>query len=329
VPGRGGGLSGGAVNGNTVSRQDDLIRPFQVEGAGIRGRMVRLGPVVDEILRRHDYPAPVARMLGQALALATVLAGALKFDGVFSLQTKGDGPIPMMVADFRSPGRLRGYAQFDAEAIANLERTGQGDTTSVQRLLGTGYIAFTVDPATDMDRYQGIVALEGASLADCAHQYFRESEQIGSGIRIAADLIAGPAGDSAWRAGAIMLQRLPEGDPAMLARGAEPERPDEAEDAWRRAVMLLASASDAELTAADLDADSLLYRLYHEDGVRVYEPVPLSAGCRCSEERARAVMASLPPDELPALAEDGDLVVTCEFCNAVYRLALAEFVATH
>jgi len=311
---------------------DDLIRPFQIEAAGLRGRMVRLGPVVDEILTRHAYPAPVARMLGQALALATVLAGALKFDGVFSLQTKGDGPISVLVADYRSPGLLRGYAQFDAEAIAALEAAGEGDTTSVQRLLGVGYIAFTVDQGADMERYQGIVALEGASLADCAHLYFRESEQIGSAIRLAADRVAGDgnggAGAAVWRAGAIMLQRLPEGDPALIARGAEPERPDEAEDDWRRAVTLLASTSDGELTDAGLDTDALLYRLFHEDGVRVYEPVPLAAGCRCSAQRARAVMASLPPEELPDLAVDGELVVTCEFCNAVYRLSLDEFTAT-
>lgn len=305
---------------------DDLIRPFQIESAGIRGRLVRLGPTVDEILTRHEYPDVVCRILGEALALSSVLAGALKFDGVFNLQTKGDGPIPLLVADFRSPGRLRGYAQFDAAALDELGRDDALAAASVPRLLGAGYIAFTVDQGPDMDRYQGIVALEGATLADCAHHYFRESEQIDSAIRLAAMPVTMPDGSTAWRAGALMIQRLPEGDPHLMARGAEPVRDEVSEEDWHRAVVLLASVRDNELIAPELDPDRLLYRLYHEDGVRVYDPVILAAGCRCSAERARNILQRLPGEELIELADDGELVVTCEFCNARYAFALEEFV---
>lgn len=305
---------------------DDLIQPFQIEAGGLRGRLVRLGPSVDEILNRHDYPGAVARLLGQALVLSGVLAGALKFDGVFTLQTGGDGPIPLLVADFRSPGNLRGYAQFDQEALAETVAR-HGEDASVPRLLGAGHIAFTVDLGEGADSYQGIVALEGATLADCAHKYFRDSEQIDSVIRIAARRVEAAGGTAVWRAGAIMLQRLPEGDPALIARGAEFERDEISDDDWRRAAVLLASAKDEELTAPDLSPHELLFRLFHEDGVRVFEPKALKAQCRCSEQRAEGVLSSLPPSELVDLAEDGKLIVNCEFCSASYVFPLSQFDA--
>jgi molecular chaperone Hsp33 len=204
-------------------------------------------------------------------------------------------------------------------------RGGLADA-SVPRLLGAGYIAFTVDQGADMDRYQGIVALEGATLADCAHNYFRESEQIESAIRLTAAPVTLSDGSTVWRAGAVMLQRLPEGDPGMMARGAEPERDDVSEEDWRRAVVLLASVRDDELLDPLLDPDQLLFRLFHEDGVRVYDHVPLRDGCPCSETRARNMLGQLPPSELVDLADDDQLVVTCEFCNESYPFALSEFV---
>ena len=305
---------------------DDLIRPFQLERAGVRGRLVRLGPTADEIITRHDYPAPVSELLGEALALAAVLAGALKFDGVFTLQTKGDGPVHMMVADVASPGRLRGYAQFDSTAVAALEQQDSKIGASVTRLLGAGHIAFSVDQGDDSERHQGIVALEGASLADCAHKYFRDSEQIQSAIQLAAGPIASADGETCWRAGAIMVQRLPEGDPALLARGGEAIRDEVAEDDWRRAVAMLASTRVQELLASNLGTDDLLYRLFHEDGVRVFSEVPLEFGCRCSEQRARNVLSSLPKEELSELIVDGRFEVVCEFCNSQYDLPASLFL---
>ncbi len=305
-------------------RGDDLIRPFQVEGAGVRGRLVRLGPTVDEIVRRHDYPPPIARLLSEGIALAAILAGALKYEGVFSLQAKGDGITRMLVVDCTSEGKIRGYAQFDAEELARLTAETAGQTLTVPRLMGGGYLAFTVDQGDDTERYQGIVPLEGATLAECAHKYFRDSEQVQTAIRIATGLMANGNGEVAWRAGAIMVQRLPEGDPAMMARGAEPDRSVTDED-WRRAVTLMATVADGELTDPGLAADDLLYWLYHEDGVRVFEPHGLAFGCRCSRPRAERVLEALSAEAIEDLTVDGKLDVTCEFCNSKYDFDAAAF----
>ncbi len=298
---------------------DDLIRPFQIEGMTVRGRLVRLGPTLHQILTRHDYPELVSELLGQAVALSTALAGALKYNGVFTLQTKGDGPLSTMVADVKTPGDLRGYAQYDADAIAAFQPNAN---PSIPRLLGAGHIAFTVDQGTRTERYQGIVALEGQSLADCAHNYFRESEQIETAIVLACGKALT---DGRWRGGAIMLQRLPEGDPAILARGVEIERGVVSEDDWRRVVTLLASARDSELMDPNLSGDELLFRLFHEDGVRIFEPTKLQPGCRCSKKRAERILAQLPKKELPDLAVDNELIVTCEFCDASYSFSIEQF----
>src|SRR5579863_5532519 len=159
---------------------DDLVQPFQIDPFGLRGRLVRLGPLLDEILTRHAYPEPVAVILGEAIVLAAALAGALKYEGVFTLQTKGDGPIRLIVADVTSAGAVRGYAQFDTDAVA-----AAGPGARVPRLLGAGYLAFTVDQGEHTARYQGIVELEGASLAECTHHYFRQSEQVEAGLKVA------------------------------------------------------------------------------------------------------------------------------------------------
>lgn len=302
---------------------DDYLRPFQIEGMTVRGRLVRLGPALHEILSRHGYPDLVSHLLGEAVALSSALAGALKFDGVFTLQTKGDGPLSAMVADVKSPGDLRGYAKFEPEAIAAFEADAR---PSIPRILGGGHIAFTVDQGADTERYQGIVALEGQSLADCAHNYFRESEQIDTAIVLACGRHPDSnSASGAWRGGAIMLQRLPEGDPSLLARGVEVERDEVSEDDWRRVVTMLASTKDSELLDPELPGDDLLFRLFHEDGVRIFEPTGLRPGCRCSPERAERILAQLPPHELPGLALDNALIVTCEFCNASFTFTLDQF----
>src|SRR5215470_9638456 len=276
---------------------DDLILPFQIEAQGLRGRLARLGPLADEILHRHAYPAPVARLLAEMLGLAALLAGALKYEGVFTLQTSGDGPVRLMVADVSSGGTLRGYAQFDAA------RLPENSEASVPRMLGAGHLAFTVDQGDFAERYQGIVELTGATLADCVHHYFRQSEQLDSVVKVAAGRAAG-----GWRAGALMLQRLPP------AAGAA----DEVEDGWRRALALMASSTEQELLDERLAPNDLLYRLFHEDGVRVFTQASLRPGCRCSRERVERVLRSLPADELESFKVDGLITVTCEFCSARY-----------
>jgi len=300
---------------------DDIILPFQIDPFALRGRVVRLGAVVDTILGKHDYPRPVRRILAEALALAAALAATLKFDGVFTLQTRSDGPIRMIVADVTSAGSVRGYAQFDADKLAALGTSEEAMQASVPRLLGAGYLAFTVDQGTDMERYQGIVDLDGATLAECAHHYFRQSEQLETGIKIAAAEATGEDGRPAWRAGALMIQRLaPEGAQGS-AEGAELDQPltiaqEAAEDGWRTAMVLMGSATSAELVNPALPAWMLVDRLFRTEGVKIYRPQALVHACRCSRERVAQVLRSLPRTEVEALKVDGRVEVTCEFCNA-------------
>ena len=296
---------------------DDIVRPFQIDPFRLRGRLVRLGPALDAILTRHDYPEAVAAMLGEAIALAVALSGALKYEGVFSLQTKGDGPIRMMVADVTTSGVIRGYAQFDKAKLAQL---GPGAAYSVPRLLGAGYLALTVDQGEHTERYQGIVALEGANLAECVHHYFRQSEQVEAGIKVAVGRLAQHGGRKTWRAGALMIERLPKAEGGEASREAE-------DDGWRRAMILMSTSTAGELLDPELPPEDLLFRLFHEDGVRAYQPHDLKAGCRCSRGRVETMLKALGPSEVEELKVDGRLEVTCEFCSAVYVFAQEDIAA--
>ena len=287
---------------------DDLLQPFIIEGAAIRGRLIRLGPVADAILSRHRYPEPVAKLLGELLALTAALASLLKFDGVCTLQTKGDGAIRLMVADITSEGDLRGYAEFDHAQLELVTEEGAVAEPSVARLLGSGYLAFTVDQGEKVERHQGIVELNGATLAECLHHYFRQSDQIHAAI-----LLASGRWQQDWRAGGLILQRMPEGD------GQNDLHEGEAEDAWRRTLAFMASCSTAELTDPSLSVDTLLYRLFHEDGVRVFTPRPLHDRCHCSRDRVTDMLAAMPRAEIEELKVDGEVVITCQFCSRDYR----------
>ncbi len=292
--------------------RDDMILPFQIDPYGLRGRLIRLGPVVDGILGRHDYPEPVAGMLGETMALAACLAGALKYEGIFTLQTKGDGPIGTLMADITSSGEMRAYARYDAERLAAVDPAAVAER-SVPRLLGGGYIAFTVDQGGNTDRYQGIVQLEGHTLSECTHSYFRNSEQLEAGVKLAAGRVATPAGP-AWRAAALMIQRLP-------YQRDLPGRPseDEYDETWRTAVTLMSSGTAAELLSVELDPDRLLFRLFHSEGVRAYPAQPVTDSCRCSNTRVERVLKALSQEELEDLRQNEDVVVVCEFCKREWR----------
>lgn len=309
----------------TEGGADDLVLPFQIDAFAVRGRLVRLGATLDTVLTRHDYPEPVARLLGEALVLAASLAATLKYDGVFTLQTKGDGPVAMMVADVTTAGAMRGYAQVDRTKLeAALARPGPGPAGGVlgdpvPRLLGAGYLAFTVDQGPDTERYQGIVELAGATLSDCIHHYFRQSEQFQAAINLAVGKVAAaPGGPAAWRGGALMIQRLP--DP-------QGEDAEAKEEGWRSAMALMASGSRHELLDPALSPSQLLFRLFHEGGVRVYRAKHVSDSCRCSRQRVVGMLRGLPRADLEDLKVGGSFVVTCEFCNRRYTVADQELDA--
>ncbi|PWC34129.1 Hsp33 family molecular chaperone HslO [Azospirillum sp. TSO35-2] len=289
---------------------DDFVLPFQIEASRLRGRTVKLGPAIDEILSRHDYPPTVARFLAETATLAVLLASMLKYEGIFTLQTKGDGPIRMMVADVTSVGDLRAFAQFDPEALAKAER--DVEIAPAAALLGKGHIAFTVDQGSDTDRYQGIVELYGKTLTDCVQHYFRQSEQIDTGLSVSVDRATNPDGTfGPWRTGGIMIQRLPQ-EQGLVA--------SDKEDDWRRAMVLMASITGDEMLSTDLTSADLLYRLFHEDGVRTYEGNALRFGCRCSRDRVETMLRGLPRDEVQELKiDDGRVEVTCQFCSTDYH----------
>ena len=289
------------VNPLGVGFVDDVVQPFVLDGSGFHGRLVRLGPAVDTIMGRHAYMPAVGGVLAESLALTSALAAALKFDGVFTLQLSGDGPVKFLVSDVTSAGDLRGYAGLREEASL----PNGVETAPVPKLFGKGYLAFTVDQGVHTDRYQGIVDLSGATLQDCVHHYFRQSDQFTAVVKLHGQRLA----DGKWRAGALMLQRSPETE--------DPNKQEATEEAWREALIMLGSCTDAELIAPDISAHGLLYRLFHEDGVRVFETRPLQFRCRCSDRKVERVLMALPDDELDSLIVDGKITVTCEFCNEV------------
>jgi molecular chaperone Hsp33 len=291
---------------------DDLSLPFQIEQCDVRGRLVRLGPALDRILSRHAYPEPVAQLLAEAMILAATMATALKFDGIFSLQAKGDGPVSTLVADCRTPGHLRGYANFDAERLEGLELGPGAERALVPLLLGKGYLAFTIDPqGPDMERYQGIVDLSGSTLAEAAHAYFAQSEQLNARVVLGAAHRRGADGRRYWRGGGILLQQLP-----AQAGGLSDEDRDLA---WEKTTALLSTTRMDELCDPGLSQNDLLFRLFHEDGVRVFEPSALIDACTCSSDKVRGILSTFSPEELADMADaDGVITVTCQFCSAAY-----------
>lgn len=297
----------------------DRVLSFQLDALGVRGRLVRLGPALDAIIERHGYPLAVARPLAEAMTLCAALATSLKYDGIFTLQITGDGPIRLLVADLTSAGALRGYAQFDSWKLAIALGTGNTDAPDgyVPKLFGQGRLAFTVDQGGHGERYQGVVPLEGATLADCAHIYFRQSEQLPTGIKITArrdeSADGGPEGGH-WRASALMVQQMPEFDAGRL--DADPEQ---REDDWRKAVILMASATEKEMLDPGLPGPKLLFRLFHAEGARLFERRPFAARCRCSRDRIDGVLKSIRREELADMRDSRGLVaVKCEFCSTEY-----------
>ncbi len=302
-------MPGAAAFEPAPAARNDGLHPFLIENIDVRGRLVCLGPAIDAILARHDYPEPVARLLGETVTLAAVLAGSIKYDGVFTLQAQGDGPVRLLVADVTAEGHLRGYASVDRNRYAAL--SDKSPSNPVPRLLGAGHLAFTVDQGGNTERYQGIVELTGATLAACAQHYFRQSEQIDSVIHLAFE-----RGAAGWRSGGIAVQRLPRSHSEREAAWSmAPLADEDREDGWRRVAASISTVKESELADAIHRPERLLYRLFNEDGVRLFRKRPLTDRCRCSRERAAATLRMLPRAELDDMKIDGRVVVTCQFCN--------------
>ena len=286
---------------------DDRVAAFQIQDQPVRGRIVRMGPAIDAVLSAHAYPDPVAELLGEACALASLIGSALKFEGRLILQAQGDGPVRYVVADYGTEGTLRGYCRYDEGELAAL--TADQARPGAHRLLGKGVFVMTLDQGPDFERHQGITPIEGDSLSLCAEHYFQQSEQIPTEVRLAVGRLTDDTG-SAWRAGGMMIQRLA-GD---AARG-------DTEDAWDRARALFRTIGADELIDPQVPSETLLYRLFHEDGVRLEAAQPLVAHCRCSPDRIATVLDSFTDEERAEMVEPyGKIHVTCEYCAKVYEL---------
>src|SRR3954454_17606360 len=303
---------------------DDAVLPYEVAALDLRGRLTRLGPALDDVLAKHDYPPAVGKLLGEAIVLTTLLGTALKFDGRFILQTQTDGPVSFLIVDFQAPDRLRAYARFDAKRLKEGQDSGA--------LLGKGHLAMTIDQGPDMSRYQGMVALDGGNLEDAAHEYFLRSEQIPTRVRLAVgEEWRGGEGSGPkhrWRAGGVLLQFLPKAPErarkADLHPGDAPEGTAVAhqvadDDAWVEGQSLVSTVEDVELIDPDLSGERLLYSLFHERGVGVFPSLPLRAQCSCSRDAVSAILKSFTPKDRADMVKDGKVAVTCEFCSSVYE----------
>jgi molecular chaperone Hsp33 len=282
---------------------DDVVGAFQIEGEPVRGRVVRLGPAIDEVLRGHAYPEPVANLLGEACALAALVGSNLKFEGRLIVEARGAGAVRYVVADYDTSGGLRGYCRFDPDEV---EAASQGfQRPGARSLLGEGLFMMTLDQGSAMDRYQGVTDIQGETLALCAEQYFLQSEQTPTRVRLAV----GSEGQ-AWRAGGFLVQYVADDE----ARGSTLE-------AWMRTQAFFETIGEDELLDTELSSNRLLYRLFHEDGVRVFGSKPLRAFCRCSQERIETVLKSFDAAERAEMVEpDGKIHVTCEYCSRVYAV---------
>ena len=293
---------------------EDQCLPFQIEGQDIKGRVVRLGRSVNEILTKHNYPDAISILMGQSLAFTALIGTLMKYDGILTAQMKGNGDFRVLVSDFHKEGEnalgnIRGYASFEEHIDAS---------ESINELFGeNGYLAITIDQGKFMERYQGIVKLEGETMSDAAEEYFKSSEQLPTKVMLAC----AKDENGQWQAGAIMIQHY--------ARTAEDEfsrDETETDDHWNTASVLLGSLKEEELLDRNLSLQDLLIRLYHESGIRVFSHSDVAAGCRCNEDKIRTALASLDLQELQEVAEDGMVTVTCDFCTKNHNFELSKLV---
>lgn len=283
-----------------LGEADDLVAAFQVDGHAARGRIVRMGAALDDIVSSHDHPPAVKRLVGEAVLLAALVGDSLKFNGRLIVQANGNGPVNFVVAEWNSGGAVRGFAQYSGAPVS--------DDAGVAQLLGTGSFAMTIDPGGEMERYQGVVALEGDRLSHCAERYFEQSEQTPTRIRLAVGENVQTGGKSNWRGGGAILQQIA-GDEARGDASAD----------WDHCRALFETIADDELIDPDISAATLIYRLFHEDGARLFEPRTLTKHCPCNRERLVEILARFSEDEQAEMEKDGKIGMTCEYCNRLFE----------
>jgi molecular chaperone Hsp33 len=290
---------------------DDAVLPFQVGEAAVRGRVVRLGAALDSILAAHQFPDAVSELTGEAVCLVSMMGAALKFDGKLIFQAQGDGPVSLVVADYSAGGDVRATAKHNGAPAS-------GNSDGAALLLGKGHVAMTIDQGPDRERYQGVTALDGHSLSAAAITYFDQSEQIPTVVKLAVGRLSAPGQPESWRGGGLMVQFMP-GEGGTRERGEEIIMSEDDRDQWERAAAFVETIQADELLDPEISAETLLYRLFHEDGVRIYDPQPVKAACGCNSDKIASVLKRYSEDELTEMVEDGAIAVTCEFCRKDYR----------
>ena len=334
-----GNISTNKQSGNKQSGNASLDRvlPFQIDGLDVRGRMVHLNQTVTDIITRHDYPDAVNRMLAEAVALTTLLGSSLKFEGKFILQVQSKGAVNMLVVDYTAPDAVRAYVRFDEVALNKLIEKGE---TRPEQLLGEGHLVMTIDQGQYMNRYQGVVMLDGKSLEEAAHSYFMQSEQLPTRVRLAAtEMVTRQDGDvpkHEWLVGGLLVQYLPQSSDDIPHRDLHPgDHPDPEKqatlhitepDAWRECEALVGTIDDHELTDPSITAERLLYRLFHENGARVFDAMPILHRCSCSRDKIAAMLNNFKPEEVEEMVVNGKIEVTCEFCSTHYEFDPGEML---
>lgn len=311
--------------GDYVFAGDDAVVPFEVERLDARGRAVQLGASLNSILDRHNYPSVVSKLLAEVMVLTILLGSSLKFQGKLIVQTSSNGPVNLLVCDYTTPANLRAYARFDEEALNDAIAA---DKTSPEELLGQGTMALTVDQGANMQLYQGIVALDGSNLQEIAVNYFRQSEQIPTQVRLAVAELHDRDKDGharkSLRAGGLLVQFLPQSTLQMGEAADDQKKHQEAH--WEEVEALVNTVESDELTDPDVPSERLLYRLFHEQGVRVFEATNIIDDCSCSRQKIYDVLATLSAEEIVDSTEDGKISVTCEFCSTQYEFDPADFL---
>ncbi len=298
---------------------DDVVVVFRTHKSNIRGRLVRLGPTLDAAIEPHAMPDAASRLLAEALTLAALCGSAIPQGGNLNLQTRSDGGVSILVADYAASGRLRGYARYDAAKIAEM-RANPGSSSGA--ILGSGHLAITLDPGPGKERYQGVLAFERAPLAETAAAYFEQRESMPTFIRaaLAEQYVASPGSAprvARWhrRAGGLMMQSTA----ASLDDLSGPAGED-----WLRVRMLAETVEDHELLDPGLAVERLLLRLFHEEAVAIERVIPLSHFCRCNRQKVEGVLRAFGAAELADMRDgEGQIVVTCEFCAARYTFNLS------
>lgn len=296
---------------------NDKCISFSLDNNAFRGRIVRLDHILSDIFAPRRYLQNVEAAMSETTALGIMLASLMKYDGYFTLQMQGDGPISVLVTDVTSKGVVRTAAKFDEQKMVAAQelRKTEGELEATPHWLGRGSLIFTIDQGKNTDLYQGIVDLKGKNLAECAMRYFKQSEQIDTYLR----LFVRP-NDKEWQAAGILIQKMPANG------GKESESPENAEELWNEAKILTDSLKDEEIFDRNLPLEDILYRLYHEHKVAVVKESEYHFGCRCSREKLFATLSNMKPEDIESLAENGKIVATCNFCGQTYSFDKGELI---